>query len=303
MEAIPQNRKGNKMKKGFYTALGTPLGKDGKLIHSSFKKHIEDQVSAGASGLLIMGSMGMQSTITNSEYPVIVKAGVEAAGSKTTVFAGVMDNSVARVLERIDSIADCGLDGVVPTPPFYYKESPVLFRNFFLKIADKSKFPVYLYDLPVVTQNPLGTDDVRILMKHGNIRGIKTANMVIAREITKDPEKPSYFNVLFSGLDVCDVAYRYGIEYYLDGMFSCTPNLTGAMDKALAAKDHDKAAVMLDRILDLRSIFVKHGVFASFTAAMNILGYEGRFHPDYHIDVTQTAIIEIKDYLAGYEMV
>jgi 4-hydroxy-tetrahydrodipicolinate synthase len=303
MAVIQLNRKENKMKKGFYTALGTPLDKNGELIHDSFKKHIEDQISAGASGLLILGSMGMQSAITNSEYPKIIKAGVEAAGSKTAVFAGVMDNSVARVLDRIDSIKDCSLDGVVPTTPFYYKESPVLFRNFFLEIADKSKFPVYLYDLPVVTQNPLSTEDVRILMKHGNILGIKTANMVIAREITNDPQKPSYFNVLFSGLDVCDIAYKYGIEYYLDGMFSCTPNLTGKMNEALASKDHDKAGMMLDKILNLRALFIKHNVFASFTAAMNILGYEGRFHPDYHFDVTETAISEIKDYLVKHEMV
>jgi 4-hydroxy-tetrahydrodipicolinate synthase len=303
MAVIPQNRKDNNMKKGFYTALGTPLDKDGDLIHESFRKQIGDQISAGASGLLILGSMGMQSAITNGVYPQIIKAGVEAAGSGTALFAGVMDNSVARVLERIDAISDCRLDGVVPTTPFYYKESPLLIRNFFIKIADKSKFPVYLYDLPVVTQNPLTTEDVRILMKHGNIMGIKTANMMIAREITKDSEKPSYFNVLFSGLDVCDVAYKYGIEYYLDGMFSCTPNLTGAMNTALLAQDHDKAGIMLDRILSLRALFIKHNVFASFTAAMNILGYEGRFHPDYHFDVTQTAIKEIKDYLERYEMV
>ena len=301
---IPQNRKDMKMKKGFYTALGTPLDKEGEIIHESFKKQIEDQISAGASGLLILGSMGMQCAITNSVYPQIIKAGVKAAGSSVAVFAGVMDNSVARVLERIEAIADCRLDGVVPTTPFYYKEKPEIIRNFFIKIADKSKFPLYLYDLPVVTQNPLGTEDVRILMNHGNIRGIKTANMMIAREITNDPQKPSYFNILFSGLDVCDIAYKYGIEYYLDGMFACTPNITNALNKALAGQDYPRARTMLDRILELRGIFIKHNVFPSFTAAMNILGYEGRFHPDYHFDVTDIAAIEeIGNYLRRYEMV
>ena len=46
------------MKAGFVTALGTPLDKDGNLMVESYKKEIEDQIQAGAAGLLVMGSMG-----------------------------------------------------------------------------------------------------------------------------------------------------------------------------------------------------------------------------------------------------
>ena len=47
-------------KNGFYTALGTPLTEDGKLIENALRRHIEQQIEAGASGLLLLGSMGIQ---------------------------------------------------------------------------------------------------------------------------------------------------------------------------------------------------------------------------------------------------
>ena len=50
------------MNNGFFTALGTPLDEFGNLEEKSFIKHVEDQVEAGASGILIMGSMGNQSS-------------------------------------------------------------------------------------------------------------------------------------------------------------------------------------------------------------------------------------------------
>ena len=51
---------------GFYTALGTPLTKDGKILEDALIKHIDQQIDAGTSGLLLMGSMGMDA---DTEYP------------------------------------------------------------------------------------------------------------------------------------------------------------------------------------------------------------------------------------------
>ena len=48
-----------KLEKGFYTALGTPLDESGNLVADSLTKHINQQIDAGASGLLLMGSMGI----------------------------------------------------------------------------------------------------------------------------------------------------------------------------------------------------------------------------------------------------
>ena len=55
--------------KGFVPALGTPFDKDGKFLKESYMKQIDDQIKAGAVGVLSMGSMGAQAMITSEEYP------------------------------------------------------------------------------------------------------------------------------------------------------------------------------------------------------------------------------------------
>ena len=108
-----------KISDGFYTALGTPLDSHGNLLKQSFINHIKDQIEYNASGLLVMGSMGNEACIKQSEYPVVAKTAVEAANSKCPIFVGAMDNSVARVCDRLASLAGLKIDGVVKIQ-FYY---------------------------------------------------------------------------------------------------------------------------------------------------------------------------------------
>src|SRR5450756_662754 len=114
-----------------------------------------------------------------------------------------------------------------------------------------------------------------------NIKGIKTGNIATARELLRSEKKKDNFSVIFSGLDVFDIAYHYGINMNLDGMFSCTPFTTGKMYRCLENGDISQAGRLLDQILALRNEFIQIGVFSGFTYAMNLLGYEGIFAPDY----------------------
>ena len=70
--------------KGFVPALGTPFGADGKFLKESFMKQIDDQIKAGAAGILAMGSMGTQAMITVEDYPKVAAAAVEAAAANMT---------------------------------------------------------------------------------------------------------------------------------------------------------------------------------------------------------------------------
>ena len=99
-----------------------------------------------------MGSMGIQSAIRNSEFPKVAKAAQKAVKGRVPLFVGVMDNSVMRVKDRIDSLDGLAIDGVVATTPFYSKCTDEEIISFFKGIASASPFPVYLYDLPVVTK-------------------------------------------------------------------------------------------------------------------------------------------------------
>ncbi|MBR2615105.1 MAG: dihydrodipicolinate synthase family protein, partial [Clostridia bacterium] len=174
-----------KLKKGFYTALGSPLDENGNLIASSLEKHIEQQIAAGASGLLLMGSMGIEAYIKNSAYKEIVKVAAAANNGRLPLFVGAMDNSIVKVMEKIEMIGDAKVDGVVLTTPFYSGMKPEQVINWFRTIADRSPLPVFLYDLAVVTKIKITRGIVDGVIDHPNVKGIKTADWELIHYINR----------------------------------------------------------------------------------------------------------------------
>jgi 4-hydroxy-tetrahydrodipicolinate synthase len=291
------------IKNGFYTALGTPVDAYGNLVKSSLEQHVKDQVEYNASGLLVMGSMGLEPYIKQFEYTKVAKVAVEAAKGKCAVFVGAMDNSVARVEERIKSLERLKIDGVVLTTPFYMISSQDELKSYFTRIAAISPFPIYLYDLPGVTKTKINADTVEYLMEDDNIKGIKTGDIVTARVLMRSKKKKNDFSIFFSGLDIFDVAYKYGIKMNLDGMFSCTHPIADKMYSFMEQGDYCAGAACLDEILTLRNLFIEVGVMRGFSYAMNLMGYEGYFCPDYTIEGKEEEFACIKEFLKEHNLI
>lgn len=282
-----------KLTNGFYTALGTPIDENGNLVAQSLRKHIEDQIKAGASGLLLMGSMGIEAFLKNSTFKETARVGAEANNGRLPLFVGCMDNSIAKVMEKIEMIGDAKIDGVVLTTPFYSGLDINQLENFFTTIANRSPYPVYLYDLAVVTKIKITLPLIDRLIKHKNIKGIKTADWELIQAIgRKYPE--SDFSCLYSGLDSFDYANMMGITKNLDGMFCCTPVNGKKMYEAVRKGDLKTARVHLDNILYMRDTMIAHSLMSCFTYAMNLLGYEGNFHQDYCLPISDKSKAVIK---------
>ncbi len=270
------------MKAGFVPALSTPLDENGNLCVESYKKQIEDQIQAGAVGILCMGSMGQQAFLRSEICPEVAKVAVEAAAGRVPVYVGAMDCGIARAKERMAAMEDLDIAGFVFTAPYYSPCSREQAMNYFKAVAASTKHDVLLYDLAVVTQFKITYDMVLELMREiPNLIGIKSADMQMFRKLILNPDVSEDFIMVYSGLDTFDVAYKWGIDKCLDGMLDCTPVNTGRMFAAMAEGDYDTAAMCLSNIVDLRDFFVAHDLWPSFSAAMNLLGYEGNFAPDY----------------------
>ncbi|MEF2244365.1 dihydrodipicolinate synthase family protein [Paenibacillus sp. IITD108] len=292
---------------GYYPALGTPLDEQGNVIASSLSLHVEDQLSGNAAGLLVMGSMGIQAQIKNSEYArtaQIASDAVKAAQSDCPVMVGVMDNSIGRVMERIESLKGMALSGVVATTPYYFGLTQMEVRAYFERIAAESDFPVYMYDLPVITKTKIEAATAIELMKHPNIAGIKTGDLALARVLQREKAQHAPgFSVLFSGLDVFDAAYGYGLTSQLDGMFSCTTTINKQLYESLKNNDMATASGCLDDIIALRDVFASVGVFAGFSYAMNLLGFAGSFTPDYALRLTAEQEDRVRSFMQSLKLV
>lgn len=281
----------NDIRRGFYTAMGTPLNPDGTVCEQGLRQHIENQIANGAAGLFVMGTMGCQPAIRTEEYPRVAKLASDTVRGRAALLIGAMDNSIARVRDRLQALHGLELTGVVLTTPFFFPCEGELLVNFFTQIADESEFPVFLYDQPGVTNNKITNSDLAQLVMHPNIKGIKTADISHVRYLKENfPE----FEVLYSHSDLYASAAALGVDKFLEGMFAAAPKNAKLLTDAFNAGDTKAAVAALQKVLKLRDYFIRAGINPCLTACLNMLGIEGNCNLDFEFPVTETAAAELK---------
>lgn len=284
------------MKKEFYPALGTPTQLDGTLVKDSFGRQIELMISNGAKGALCMGSMGNMVSLRDSEYHSIAQYACDVVHHRIPLLVGVMDCSISRVVDRINALKDLEIDGVVTTVPYYSPLKPNEIVSFFSEVAKKSMFPVYIYDLPGVTQSPISVSQLKSLLNETNIVGIKTGNLNLIMELYRnDLMTRNDFSAYYSNLDLFDVAIKSGVSRNLDGMFTCTPYNTNKMYAEQSSES--ELFESLNNILKLRNLFIKENVLAAYSYAMDLLKCPGNYHADYALPISEELKEEIVDLM------
>ena len=268
------------LKKGFYCALGTPVDEKGNVIKESLAAQIESQIAAGASGLLLMGTMGMLGCIRDSQYEEAVKTAVAAVNNRVLLMVGAADNSIARVKDRLDILNKYDV-AVVVTAPYYFGITHQTAMTYFKAVAAMTKHDIYLYDHPFTARYKLNFGDVVELAKIDNFKGIKTGDAILAKTIhdTKDLKKD--FTPIFSNSDLFAVGHAYGIEHILDGIFACFPATIKRAQDAFNAGDFETGKETLNQMMAARDEMFVVGIWPAFSYAMNLLGFEGNFSPDY----------------------
>lgn len=282
------------MKYGFVPALGTPLDENGQLCKESYAKQIERMLEAGAVGLLSMGSMGQQAFISNDVCVEVAETAVKAAAGRVPVFVGTMDNSIKRAKARIASMEHLDVAAFVLTTPYYEVDTAEQVMTYIREVAKSTKHKVMLYDLPSVTNFKITYEMVCQLKKDvPNLLGIKSGDLVLHRKIRLNPELAD-LQTYFSNLDAFDIAFPWGIGSVLDGMFTCTPVNSQKLIESMRAGDKLGAAEALNNILALRDNMLGWDLWAAYSAAMNLLGWEGLHAPDWTTPASAEVVALVK---------
>ena len=160
---------------GVATALITPLAPDG-IDYTAFERLINWQIDEGVNALVVCGTTGESSTLTDEEHRKAIEFAVKCAGGRVPVIAGTGSNDTAYALELTKFSCKAGVDGVLAVTPYYNKATQKGLIKMYSAIADKATVPVILYNVPSRTGVNLLPETVAELAKHPNINGIKEAN-------------------------------------------------------------------------------------------------------------------------------
>ena len=272
--------------KGFYCALGTPLDNDGNIVKQSLEAHIDNQINVGASGLLLMGTMGMLGCIKSDQYQIAVETAVKAVNNRVPLLVGAADNSIARVKDRLSVLNKYDIS-VVLTAPYYFQMSKQTAMNYFKTIATMTEHPVYPYDHPFTARYKFTYEDILELAEIENIKGVKSGDLILIKTLHDTANLKMDFTPIFSNSDLFAVGHAYGIHHILDGIFACFPKSIGAAQDALNRGDFEASKMAFNRMMKARDDMFVVGIWPAFSYAMNLLGFEGSFSPDYEAQLNK----------------
>ncbi|MBX3094744.1 MAG: 4-hydroxy-tetrahydrodipicolinate synthase [Cryobacterium sp.] len=156
-------------------ALVTPFTADGEVDWPGVEKHIDDVITAGADGIVVTGTTGETSTLTDPEKIKLVEVGKKVAAGRAKVITGGGSNETAHAIELYRASERAGADGVMIVTPYYNKPTQSGILTHFRLIADATDLPVILYDIPGRTGVPIRYETLLRAAKHPNILAVKDA--------------------------------------------------------------------------------------------------------------------------------
>ena len=173
------------MKKPVFTgaavAIITPMHQDGSIHYDALRQIIEDQIARGTDAIVICGTTGECSTMTDQEQLATIKFAVDTVAHRVPVIAGAGSNDTAHGCALAAGAAASGADALLMVTPYYNKTCQAGLVAHFTAMAEAGGIPVILYNVPSRTGVNIKPETVKKLSEHPLINGIKEASGNIAQ--------------------------------------------------------------------------------------------------------------------------
>ena len=168
------------MKKTIFTGAGvaivTPMNPDLSINWELLGTLIDDQIAHGTDAIVIAGTTGEASTMTDEEHVQSIRFAVERTAGRVPVVAGAGSNHTDYALWLSREAKQAGADALLHVTPYYNKTSQTGLVRHFMTLADATDLPVILYNVPSRTGVNIQPKTYQELCKHPNIVAVKEAS-------------------------------------------------------------------------------------------------------------------------------
>lgn len=243
--------------RGSYPPVITPF-RDGKIDFKKFAELVDRQAQEGSHGIVVTGTTGEPSSLTNEERCEVAKIAVEVIAGHIPVVVATGSQSFAETLELTTRAEKAGADAVLVVTPYYIKPSQRGLLEYFVSIGQRTGLPLLIYHIPgraAVSVKPATV--ARIAERIPNLVGIKHAanDLEFVTEMLSalGPE----FRV-FCGLEALSLPMLVlGASGVMNAVGNLAPARVAALYEAVAEGDLQKARKLHFELFELnRSIFL-----------------------------------------------
>jgi len=176
------------------TAMVTPFTDDGVVDYRKAAELAVHLVDNGCDGLVVTGTTGETSTLTDEENVGMFRAVKEAVGDRAAIIAGTGTNDTAHSIQLSRRAEEVGVDGLLIVTPYYNKPSQAGVQAHFEAVADSTGLPVMLYDIPGRSSIEIEPETMIRLAEHPNIVAVKDAkaNFASATRVMRETDLVFY---------------------------------------------------------------------------------------------------------------
>ncbi len=161
---------------GAAVAITTPFNLDGSINYEGLGKNIDYQIDNGTDAIVICGTTGESSTMSDAEHRECIKFAVDYTNHRIPVIAGTGSNDTRYAIELSVEAQNLGADGLLLVTPYYNKTTQSGLLDHFTIIANSVKIPIILYNIPGRTGMNITVETLEKLAHHKNIAAIKEAS-------------------------------------------------------------------------------------------------------------------------------
>lgn len=266
------------MKNPVFTGAGvaiiTPMYEDGSINFDELGRIVEDQIAHGTDAIVICGTTGECSTMTDEEQLATIKYTVDVVNHRVPVIAGAGSNDTDHGCALAAKSAECGADALLMVTPYYNKTSQAGLVAHFTAMAEAGGIPVIVYNVPSRTGLNIAPETALELSKHPLINGIKEASGNISQVAKIAQLCGDELNIYSGNDDQVVPLLSLGGKGVISVVSNVKPELVHNCCKAFFDGDTAKACQLQLEMLPLADALFCEVNPIPVKYAMNVLGWE-----------------------------
>lgn len=231
------------MFKGAGVAIVTPF-KNGKFDKVAYEKLIDFQIENGTQALIVLGTTGEAATISSEEKAEIITTAVGRVGKRIPIIVGTGSNCTEIAVANTRQAEELGADGILLVTPYYNKCTSNGMIAHFTKVANSTKLPVILYNVPGRTSVNIPPEVNLAMSKVENVIGVKEASGNISQILEIKRLVPEDYLIYSGNDDQVIPIYACGGSGVISVASNVIPREMQNMCEAFMNGDVDKALKM-----------------------------------------------------------
>lgn len=254
-------------------ALITPFNEDGSVAYDTLSRLVEYQVQNGTDFLCVLGTTAETPTLTAEEKRKIKQLVIERVNGRIPILLGISSNCTQTVVDTLKNDDFTGVDAVLVAVPYYNKPSQEGIYQHYKAIAQATRLPIVLYNVPGRTGvNMTAQTTLRLAHDFDNIIAIKEASGNITQMDDIIKNKPKDFDVISGDDGITFPLITLGAVGVISVIGNAFPREFSRMTRLALAGDYSNALSIHHRFTELINLLFIDGNPAGVKAMLNMMG-------------------------------